>query len=84
MTPFDKSSGEIAEIVKRIKPLLAGHPAELQGAVLADCLAIWLTGHQVAGDPDATRTLRAELLALHCAAVRELTSVNAKMMGTTP
>jgi hypothetical protein len=63
----------IAAIVERIKPLLAGHPAELQGA-----------GHQIAGDQDATRTLRAELLAVHCFAVRELTTVNANIMGTTP
>jgi hypothetical protein len=47
-------------------------------------LATWLAGHHVAGDEDATRTLRAELLAMHCTAVRVLTSINAKMIGTTP
>ena len=75
---------EIAAIVDRIKPLLAGKSPEVQGAVLADCLAIWLAGHHVAGDEDATRTLRADLLAIHCAAVRNLVPVNAKILGTTP
>jgi hypothetical protein len=67
-----------------IWPLLAGQAPEVQGAALADLLAIWLAGHHVAGDEDATRSLRAELLAMHCAAVRTLTSINARMMGTTP
>ena len=65
-------------------PLLKGHPPEMQGAVLADLLAIWLAGHHVAGDEDATRMMRAELLAMHCGQVRFLTSINAKMIGTTP
>jgi hypothetical protein len=67
-----------------IWPLLAGHAPEVQGAALADLLAIWLAGHHVAGDEYATRSLRAELLAMHCAAVRTLTAINALMMGTTP
>ena len=65
-------------------PLLKRHPPEMQGAVLADLLAIWLAGHHVAGDEDATRVMRAELLAVHCAQVRELTWINAKKLGTTP
>jgi hypothetical protein len=56
----------------------------VQGAVLADLLAIWLAGHHVAGDEDATRKMRAELLSMHCTMVRELTSINAKIVGTTP
>jgi hypothetical protein len=83
---------QIVAIVGRIKPkleehvhpLLAGYPPEMQAAALADLLATWLAGHHVAGDADATRRMRAELLATHCAAVRELTSINAKIMGTTP
>jgi hypothetical protein len=83
---------QIVSIVGRIKPkleehihpLLAGYPPEMQAAALADLLATWLAGRHVAGDEDATRRMRAELLAKHCAAVRELTSINAKIMGTTP
>jgi hypothetical protein len=75
---------QVVPIVESIRPLLAGKPPELQGAVLADLLAIWLAGHHVADDEDATRTMRAELLAAHCRAVRQLTSINAKIIGTTP
>jgi hypothetical protein len=80
----DTRTREIAAIVDRVRPLLAGHSPEIQGAALADLLAIWLAGHHVAGDEDATRTMRAELLAMHCGAVRNLTTVNAKIIGTTP
>jgi hypothetical protein len=73
---------EVTLVAERIKPLLAGYEPEVQGAVLADLLGLWLAGHQVAGDVDATRTMRAELLALHCAAVRTLTAVNAMIIGT--
>jgi hypothetical protein len=75
---------QAATIVDRIRPLLAGHDPDIQGAVLADLLAIWLAGHHVEGDKDATRKLRAELLAEHCTAVRQFTSVNAKIIGTMP
>jgi hypothetical protein len=75
---------EVLAIVEAIRPILARHPAAVQGAALADCLAIWLAGHHVPGDEDATSTMRAELLALHCGSVRELVPVNAKIIGTTP
>jgi hypothetical protein len=75
---------DVEALANRIKPLLAGHPAELQGAVLADLLAIWLAGHHVEGDEDATRKFRAELLSDHLAAVRLLTGVNARPLGMTP
>lgn len=72
----------VAIIVNQIKPLLAGHKPEVQGAVLADCLAIWLAGHYVSGDEDATRKLRADMLAMHLLDIEALVSVNAKIMGT--
>ena len=83
---------QIVAIVGRIKPkleehihpLLAGYPPEMQAAALADLLATWLAGRHVAGDEDATRRMRAELLAMHCSQVRFLTSTNAKMIGTMP
>jgi hypothetical protein len=46
------------------------------GAILADLLAIWLAGHYTEGDADATRKLRADLLALHSTSVLILTSIN--------
>jgi hypothetical protein len=72
----------ILAIVKRIRPLLAGNPAEIQGAVLADLLAMWLAGHHVPGDQRATADLRREVLSVHLRALGELVPVNAKMIGT--
>ena len=40
-----------------IEPLLAGRPAEVQGAILADLTATWLAGH-VADSPDQTEEFR--------------------------
>ena len=80
----DYRTREVSLAVEQIKPLLAGRTTAIQGAILADMLAIWLAGHHVDGDEDATRSLRAELLSLHLTAVRALTTINAKMLGTTP
>jgi hypothetical protein len=73
---------DVENLVKKIKPLLAGNAPELLGAALAELLSIWLAGHVVVGDPEATGELRAKLLAAHCVAVRQLTRVNARMLGT--
>lgn len=66
----------VDRIVESIKPLLAGHAPEIQSAVLADLLAIWLHGHQSL-DPSkisvrAFRRFRAQLLHQHCDLVRSL------------
>jgi hypothetical protein len=73
---------DIASLVERIKPLLAGKPPEVQGGALADLLAIWLAGNVVRGDPAATKKYRAELLQVHVSYVEELIPVNARMIGT--
>jgi hypothetical protein len=75
---------EAAAIIDRIRPLLAGHSPEVQGAVIADLTAIWLAGHHVAGDEDATRKMRDALLVYHCAEILKLTRLNARILGTTP
>jgi hypothetical protein len=74
-------TGDAAPVVKRIMPMLAGRPPELQGAVVADLLAMWLAGDLVPSDPEATREIRERILAEHVEAVRELIQVNTKMMG---
>lgn len=56
------------EIIDRIKPLLAGHPPEVQGAVLADLLALWLAAH----NSDA----RAGVLDAHLNGVIQLVELN--------
>lgn len=72
----------VTRVVDRIKPHLGGLPAEVQGAVIADLLAIWLAGHVFRGDPEKTRAYRAELLQAHIETVRGLTEVNAGILGT--
>lgn len=71
--PDAVSFGDEADaLVDRISPLLAGQSAELQGAVLADLIAIWLAGHRIEGGRVEGDRMREELLALHVAHVREL------------
>lgn len=74
-------SEEILELAERIKPILAGKEAHIQGAVLAELLSIWLAGHVVAGNKEQTIALRSELLAMHFGLVLELTEVNAGIIG---
>ena len=52
---------EVGSIVDAIAPLIGGRPPELQGAVLADLLAIWLAGHIHLDGKAATERLRAVL-----------------------
>ena len=66
----------VASIVEQIRPLLAGLGCEIQGAVLADLLAMWLAGH--IGEHEAE--LREELLACHIACVRALIPFNESML----
>jgi len=77
-------SAEVIALVALIRPLLAGKSPPVQGAVLADLLAIWLAGHHVPGNPAATQSQRAELLAQQLKAVAQLVPVNAHLIGTTP
>jgi hypothetical protein len=73
---------QIMELVKRISPLLKGKAPPVQGAVLADLLAMWLAGHWIPGDADETRAAREAVLANHIQVVRELMEENAKILGT--
>jgi hypothetical protein len=81
---LDAMPREVARAIELIKPVLHGRPPEMIGAILADLLAIWLAGYHVEDDADATRSLRAELLAMHCRTVGALVPINAKSMGTPP
>jgi hypothetical protein len=75
---------EVAATAARIKPLLADKPYAVQGAVLADLLAIWLVGIVCEGDQAATNALRDQLLTMHIDTVRELVPINARLLGTPP
>jgi hypothetical protein len=59
------------QIVERIKPLLAGQPTLVQGAVLADLLSIWLAGHFLMGNAAIESVLTS-----HIDAVRRLIPVS--------
>lgn len=63
----------IVELVARIRPLLAGRPPPVQGAVLAELLSIWLAGHHPA-------QIREPLLQAHLQTVRSLIPVNERSM----
>jgi hypothetical protein len=62
-TDLERAKGAL-EISDRIKPLLAGKGADVQGAVLADLLSIWLAGHPA--------EMREEILAMHIEYVCQL------------
>ncbi len=76
-------ASEIADLVDRIGDLLANNPPANQGAVIADLLAIWLAGHYIPGDADATREWREEVLNDFLALARSLIPINAQVLGTT-
>jgi hypothetical protein len=63
---------EVAMVSTAIQPLLKGREPQLQGAVLADLLSIWLAGH--------APQLREEILALHINSVRALIPVHEKQI----
>jgi len=76
---------DVPRIVQDIRPLLDGHPPEIQSAVLADLLAIWLASHLIRGHPEQTDAIREKLLDLHIAMVRDLVAVNAtEIHGPAP
>lgn len=58
----------VERIVRLVRPLLGGHPPEIQSAVLADLLATWVAGHQ--GEPEEFREVDSEPAA-ELAAFRE-------------
>lgn len=79
MSHGGKTMRQVEDLRKAMARLLAGKPAMVQGAALADLLATWIAGHH----PD----LRDEVLALHLEYVNWLVEVNAKHLvelGTLP
>ena len=61
----DADTALVESLCRKIHPILAGQPPEIQGAVLAELLATYFAGFQDAG-------LRAMLLAHHDKFVREM------------
>lgn len=72
---------EAAQLYDAVAELIRGHHPYVQGAVLADMLAMWLAGHNLLGDKKGTREMRETLLAEHIKAVRDLIPVNEKILA---
>jgi hypothetical protein len=71
------------QLCREIQPFLAGEGAEVQGAVLADLVAMWLAGHVVLDDNrkidgDATDAARTAALDQWLDLVRALSPINEK------
>jgi hypothetical protein len=77
-----KAKGDKSEqLVERIALILQGHGPDVQGAALADLVAIWLAGHRSATSFDGKQVmsgddLRKQVFAHFVAAVIELTKIN--------
>jgi hypothetical protein len=69
---------EVVALAAAIRPMLVGKASQIQGAVLADLLSIWLAGHVVRGDPQATKRWRRDILKIHLDSVRKLVPINFK------
>jgi len=73
-----------ARIVEFVKSELAGHSPDIQGAALADLLAMWLVGYFNEGDKAATNAMREDLLKMHVKQVRRLVEINHWIMHEPP
>jgi hypothetical protein len=69
---LDDLKPQIRAVVDKMMPVLAGHPPEVQAVALAECISIWLAGHTVLDNLDATRQLREDLLFALITTIREL------------
>ena len=67
-----------------VAPELAGHPSTMQGAALAELLAMWLAGHIVIGNETETKALRERLLAAQLDLVRKLVDASHQRIHGRP
>jgi hypothetical protein len=63
---------DVEPLVEQIRPILGGKPPELQGAVLADLLAIFIAGHHP--------LIREEVMREHFDTVRALIEPNERLL----
>ena len=78
MSNYDANA--VYNLVQAVMPLFKGKPQQVQGAALADLLAMWLAGHLDREDPEGERTerIREMMLEAHLVAVRALIPINYK------
>lgn len=60
----DPGIEQIESVLNQVRPLLAGRPPEVQGAILAELLATFIAAHHP--------SLREEILTIHVDIVRKL------------
>jgi hypothetical protein len=77
----DGRVSQIGDLVEAIRPIFAGYSLEVQGAVLADLVAMWLADHQSIGDPQLTAEMREGLLNLHIEQVRDMMQIREQLQG---
>jgi hypothetical protein len=77
---MNSTTDQVAEIVERVRPILAGNPSAVTGAALADLFAIWLVGHFDDRGPAETAELREELIDQWVKTARQLIEPNEKMI----
>ena len=63
---------EVGTLVEQARLIFAGKPPEIQGAALADLLAIWIAGHHDRDGVHKTVRLRERLLRHHLISVHKL------------
>jgi hypothetical protein len=79
-----KEIEEFEALAVAIAPLLAGHPPEVIGAVLADLTATLIAGHSSLDSTEETERVREEMLQLFIKTVRALVPHNEKMFAAAP
>jgi hypothetical protein len=75
MTDMTRDALAAYELSRMLAKHLTGRSVEVQGAALADLLAIWLAGHVNSDDPDHSDDIREALLEAHINAVRALIQI---------
>jgi hypothetical protein len=74
----DRRATQVAAIVERIRPILAGNQPEVQGGALADLFSMFIAGHF---DADGrTAELREAMITEWLITVRQLIPVNEAMI----
>lgn len=79
--PPDGEIKKATKVAERIYPMLRGIHPTVQGAIVADLVAMWIAGHVVEGDPKDTDRLRKFLMEQHIKLVVQLIKPNAEAIG---
>ncbi len=69
--PDDTIGVRVERLLERLRPIFAHTEPELQGAVLAELLALWVAGHYQGGI-----AVMEKALAMHIEVVRQLVGLN--------